>query len=313
MRGRGQDVRALGPDRDVAQASAEPAGANTRFGVVVLTMGNRPGDLEVALASLLAQRGVDLDVVVVGNGWQPTGLPAGVRGFGLADNLGIPAGRNAGVPLVAGELLFFLDDDAVLPRADVLARMAAQFGADPGLGLIQPRVVDPSGRAAPRRWTPRIRVGDAGHSSPAMNVWEGAVAIRRTAFDYADGWPEPFWYAHEGVELAWRVWDGGFHVRYDGGIEVHHPAIQPTRHAEFYRFQARNRVWLARRNLPLPVGLAYVAAWAAVGGARLRGREAWRETLRGYRIGLREPGGDRRPMRWRTVWRMTRAGRPPLL
>jgi hypothetical protein len=45
--------------------------------------------------------------------------------------------------------------------------------------------------------------------------------------------------------LAWRVWDGGFHVRYDGEIEVYHPAIQPTRIAEFYRFQARNRVWLA--------------------------------------------------------------------
>ena len=38
------------------------------------------------------------------------------------------------------------------------------------------------------------------------------------------------------------------HVRYDGAIEVFHPAITPTRHPEFYRFQARNRVWLARRN-----------------------------------------------------------------
>ena len=100
-----------------------------------------------------------------------------------------------------------------------------------------------------------------------MNVWEGAVAIRRDAFEYAGGWPEPFWYAHEGIELAWRVWDGGFHVRYDGEIEVHHPAIQPTRHAEFYRFQARNRVWLARRNLPLPVGVLYVLVWAGVSAA----------------------------------------------
>ena len=53
-----------------------------------------------------------------------------------------------------------------------------------------------------------------------MHVWEGAVAIRRDAFEYAGGWPAPFWYAHEGIELAWRVWDGGFHVRYDGEIEV---------------------------------------------------------------------------------------------
>jgi GT2 family glycosyltransferase len=284
-----------------------------RFGVVVLTMGNRPDDLNRGLATLLSQREVDLDVVVVGNGWQPVGLPAGVKAHGLSENLGIPAGRNAGVSLVEGEWLFFLDDDACLPSDDILARMAAQFAADPTLGMIQPRVVDADGREAPRRWTPRVRVGDAARSSPAMNVWEGAVAIRRDAFEFAGGWPEPFWYAHEGVELAWRVWDGGFHVRYDGDIEVHHPAIQPTRHPEFYRYQARNRVWLARRNLPLPVGVLYVLVWVGVSALRLRSRTALIETLRGYRIGLTEPGGERRPMRWQTIWRMTRAGRPPVI
>ena len=284
-----------------------------KFGVIVLTMGNRPDDLRRGLASLLSQRDVDLDVVVVGNGWQPIGLPQGVKANGLAENLGIPAGRNAGVNFVDGELLFFLDDDARLPANDILARIAAQFAADPTLGMIQPRVVDPHGLEAPRRWTPRVRVGDPGRSSAAMNVWEGAVAVRRDAFEFAGGWPEPFWYAHEGVELAWRVWDGGFHVHYDGKIEVYHPAIRPTRHAEFYRFQARNRVWLARRNLPLPVGVIYVLDWTAVSAIRLRSRTAWRETLRGYRIGLAEPGGERRPMNWRTIWRMTLSGHPPII
>lgn len=284
-----------------------------KFGVVVLTMGNRPDDLKRGLTSLTSQRDVEVDVVVVGNGWQPVGLPDGVKAKGLPENLGIPAGRNAGVSLVEGELLFFLDDDACLPEDDILARMAAQFEADPTLGMIQPRVVDPDGREAPRRWIPRVRVGDPTQSSPAMNVWEGAVAVRRAAFEFAGGWPEPLWYAHEGIELAWRVWDGGFYVRYDGEIEVHHPAIQPTRHAEFYRFQARNRVWLARRNLPLPVGVIYVLVWAGVSALRLRSRPALFETLRGYRIGLTESGGQRRPMSWRTIWRMTRAGRPPII
>jgi GT2 family glycosyltransferase len=284
-----------------------------KFGVVVLTMGNRPDDLDRGLVSLLSQRDVDLDVVVVGNGWQPTGLPEGVKAKGLPENLGIPAGRNAGVSLVSGDLLFFLDDDACLPRDDILARMAAQFAADPTLGMTQPRVVDPSGRPAPRRWTPRVRVGDPAHSSPAMSVWEGAVAIRREAFEFAGGWPAPFWYAHEGIELAWRVWDGGFYVRYDGEIEVFHPAIQPTRHSEFYRFQARNRVWLARRNLPLPVGVLYLLAWTGISAVRLRSRIAWLETLRGYRIGLAKPAGERRPLSWRTIWRMTRAGHPPII
>ena len=283
------------------------------YGVVVLTQGERPTDLERALRSLLAQSGVELDIVVVGNPWKATGLPEGVRSVALRKNKGIPGGRNAGAPLVSGDLLFFLDDDASLPEPDTLDRMAAMFAADPQLGLIQPRVVDPDGAPAPRRWTPRVLVGDPARSSPAMNVWEGAVAIRREAFEFADGWPSRFFYAHEGIELAWRVWDAGFVVRYAGEIEVHHPAIAPTRHAEFYRFQARNRVWLARRNLPWPVNLIYVLDWAAVGGVRLRSREAIRETLRGYRMGLRKPAGKRRPISWRTIWRMTKAGHPPII
>ena len=96
-----------------------------RFGVVVLTMGRRPDDLRRGLQSVRAQHGVETDVVVVGNGWQPEGLPTGVRAHPLSENVGIPAGRNAGVPEVAGDLLFFLDDDASLGDSDTLARLAA--------------------------------------------------------------------------------------------------------------------------------------------------------------------------------------------
>ena len=91
------------------------------------------------------------------------------------------------------------------------------------------------------------------------------------------------------IELAWRVWDCGYQVRYDGAIEAHHPAVQPTRHAEFYRFQARNRIWLARRNLPLPVGVIYVMVWIVISGLRLRSKMAVVETVRGYWLGLSRP------------------------
>ena len=62
--------------------------ARPKFGVVVLTMGKRPDDLDRGLVSLLNQRDVDLDVVVVGNGWRPTGLPDGVKARPLPENLG---------------------------------------------------------------------------------------------------------------------------------------------------------------------------------------------------------------------------------
>ena len=283
-------------------------------GAVVLSMGTRPVDFPRALESLLAQQGVELDVVVVGNGWEPVGLPAGVRAVALPENVGIPAGRNAGVAHVGGDYLFFLDDDAWIPDVGTLAELARQFAADPALGLVQPRVVDPSGMTSPTRWIPRMRKGDPARPSDAFSVWEGAVALPRAVFERTGGWPAEFFYAHEGIELAWRVWDTGHTVRYAGELTVHHPAIDPRRHAYYYRLNARNRVWLARRNLPVLLEPAYVGTWTAVQVARSwRDREAMRAWFGGFREGWREDPGQRRPISWRTVARMTRRGRPPVL
>jgi GT2 family glycosyltransferase len=279
----------------------------------VLTQGRRPADLELGLRSLLSQVGVDLDIVVVGNGWRPVGLPDGVRAVALPQNVGIPAGRNAGVPHVHGDLLFFLDDDARLRDEDALARFAALFRAEPAVGLIQPRVVDPDGRPAPRRWTPRLRVGDPGRSSDVAALWEGAVAVRREIFAQIGGWADEFFYMHEGVDLAWAVWDAGARVHYAADIVALHPVVLSTRHGDFYRLAVRNRIYLARRRLPLPVAAVYLTVWTVLTMLRARNRHALSESLRGAVDGIRGDAGPRRPISWRTVWRMARAGRPPVI
>lgn len=290
--------------------------AGRSVGVVVLTQGTRPDDLDRALASVAAQTDVELDVVVVGNGGPTVELPPGVRGHRLPDNRGIPAGRNAGVPLVRGELLFFLDDDARLPDEGFLAEAARRFAADPGLGVIQPRVQTPDGTTL-GRWIPRIRKGDPQRSSPVTTLWEGALVVRRSAFEAAGGWGDPYWYAHEGIELAWRVWDAGFSVWYAGDLRCEHPPINPERHEEYYRNNARNRVWLVRRNLPWAVGVAYLTNWTVIQLARSlpsrRGRASLRPWCAGLVAGFTEDPGARRPMRWRTIARMAREARAPII
>ena len=282
------------------------------IGCIVLTQGRRPAELAAALDSLAAQVGVQLDVVVVGNGWQPEGLPAGVRAVALAEDMGIPAGRNAGVGTAGGELLFFLDDDARLAAPDALARVAARFD-DPALGMLQLRVRSSDGGPAPRDWVPRLRVGDPGRSSEVTAVWEGAVAVRRTVFEQAGGWPEEFRFAHEGIDLAWRVMDTGRRVFYAGDIEVLHPSYRTAPHDYSAYYGARNRVWLARRHLPLLLGVLYVGGFMARTLPLLRSPARAGAALRGYRDGLREPCGERRRLRVNTLWRMTRAGRPPVM
>jgi GT2 family glycosyltransferase len=283
------------------------------FACVVLTQGRRPEDLRLALDSLLRQQGVDIDVVVVGNGWEPNGLPGGVRGIGLPEDAGIPGGRNAGVPEARGEVLFFLDDDASLEDVGALARVAKVL-EDETIGLLQLRVVPRDGGEPRRDWVPRLRTGDRARSSDVTAVWEGAVAIRRRVFDQVGGWPAEFRHAHEGIDLAWRVMDAGYRVRYEGGAAALHPAqAAPMPHSYSAYFGARNRVWLARRHLPLPLGAVYVLMFALRTVPRLRSRQAVREAARGYRDGLRGPCGKRQKLRLRTLARMTLAGRPPII
>jgi GT2 family glycosyltransferase len=281
---------------------------------VVLTQGRRPDDLARALGSVVAQRDVSLDIVCVGNGWEPVDLPDGVAALALPENLGIPAGRNAGVSRVGGEYLFFLDDDASIPSPTFLSDAIDLLRADPRIGMIQPRVVDPSGATNPRRWTPRIRKGDPTESSPVFSVWEGAVLLPRAVFDATGGWAEPFFYAHEGIELAWRVWDQGLITWYAGQLVANHPAIEPTRHSYYYRLNARNRVWLAKRNLPAVIVPIYVGAWTGIQILRWARRPAaLRAWFGGWLAGWRENAGERRPLSWRTVLRMAAAGRPPIV
>jgi GT2 family glycosyltransferase len=284
-----------------------------RIGVVVVTQGTRPEDLARCLDSLRRQRGVLVDVVVVGNGWTPSGLPEGVRALGLPDNLGPPAGRNAGVPVVAGDLLFFLDDDAELDDEEVLHRGARLFAERPSLGAVQFRIVDPRGETQ-RRWVPRLRVGDPARGGPAFALCEMAVMARREAFTAVGGWPGSFFFCHEGVDLTWRLWDARWEVWYATQLVARHPTTAATRHGDvFYRLNARNRVWVARRNLPAALIAPYLLLRAATTLARMtRQPRAVLVWLAGFVEGWRTDAGPRRPMRWATVWRLTRLGQPPV-
>jgi GT2 family glycosyltransferase len=125
--------------------------------------------------------------------------------------------------------------------------------------------------------------------------------------------PGSFFFAHEETDLAWRALDAGWRIRYDAGATMCHPTTPPSRHAVYFRMNARNRVWLARRNLPLPLVPVYLGVWTALTVARVHDRASLLVWARGFWEGWRTDPGPRRPMSWSTVLRMTRLGRPPVI
>ena len=160
---------------------------------------------------------------------------------------------------------------------------------------------------------PRLRVGDPARSSEITLPWEGAVSVRRDVFEQVGRWSADFRFMHEGIDLGWRIMDAGYRMRYAGDIIVLHPSTAGRPRWYSYYFGARNRVWLARRHLPLPLGVIYVIAFALRTVPRLKSRRAVQASARGYRDGLLGPSRGRKPLRARTLLRMTRAGRPPIM
>ncbi|MGP4111901.1 glycosyltransferase family 2 protein [Streptomyces sp. 4N509B] len=292
--------------------------AQLRIGAVVLTRGDRPEELRTLLDSVARQDGEPVDVVVVGNGSGLPELPVGVRSVELPENLGIPGGRNVGIEAFGPggcdvDVLLFLDDDGVLPDHGTAEAVRAAFDADPQLGIISFRIADPVSGDTQRRHVPRLRASDPLRSSEVTTFLGGATAVRTQVFQQVGGLPEHFFYAHEETDLAWRALDAGWRIAYRADLVLHHPATLPSRHPLYHRMTARNRVWLARRNLPLPLVPVYLAVWLMITLARRPSREGLKAWLGGFTEGWRTPCGPRHPMRWRTVWRLTRLGRPPIV
>ncbi len=293
-----------------------PAVHRHAVAVVVLTQANRPEELRRALASVRAQRGVDLQLVLVVNGAQAEDaarlvlprLEADDRFIVLQENAGIPGGRNIGAAAAQADVVMFLDDDAELLGPDVLAGVADRFEADTGLGALAIRLLDHEGRTQ-RRHVPRIGSRSFARSGAVTHFIGAACAVRADAFEAVEGFEQRFFYAMEESDLSWRLLDAGWSLWYAADLTAYHPRTTPSRHPGHVLLTARNRFWAAWRSLPVLVALAYVATWTVL--AVVRGGPV-RQVLAGYRQAwaARPP---RRPMRWTTVWRMTRLGRPPVL
>jgi GT2 family glycosyltransferase len=280
---------------------------------IILTMGDRPAELDRAIASVVAQQGDPAEIIVVANGVDVPPIPDGVRSLRLPDNVGIPAGRNAGADLSSGELVLYLDDDGWLPETGALERLRADFAADARLGIVSMRIADPETGQTQRRHVPRVGRTDPLVSSYVTTFQGGASIVRRAVLDQVGGLPGAFFYAHEESDLAWRALDAGWSIRYDAQVLMYHPATAPSRHASYYRMNARNRVWLARRRLPWPLVGVHLGVWLGITVARVRDPRLLRTWLGGFVEGWRTDPGERRAMRWSTVWRMARLGRPPVI
>ncbi|MER5735607.1 MULTISPECIES: glycosyltransferase family 2 protein [unclassified Streptomyces] len=291
--------------------------ARPRVGVAVLTMGTRPAELGALLDSVAMQDEPAARIVVVGNG---TGslpaLPDGVTGVELPENRGVTGGRNVAIDTLRSfgdvDVLVDLDDDGLLVDTDVFRRLVDLYETEPKLGVVSFRIADETGETQ-RRHIPRLGAKDPMRGGEVTTFLGGGHGLSMPMLDRIGGWPEDFFFAHEETDLAWRALDAGWRIRYAPELLLQHPKTSPARHDVYYRMTARNRVWLAKRNLPAPLVPLYLVVWVLLTVARTRSVRGLRSWFAGFAEGLKAPAGPRRPMRWSTVLRMTKLGRPPII
>ena len=146
---------------------------------VVLTMGNRPVELQRAVDSLAPDA-----VTTVINGGSSDLVDAPAQVVELSENLGVPGGRHEGARAGTAEVIGFLDDDAELCGES--SRIIAAFATDPSLGAVALRLVDENGETA-RRHVPRLGGRHPERSGDVALFLGVACVVRREDSEQAGG------------------------------------------------------------------------------------------------------------------------------
>lgn len=269
------------------------------------------GYLERCLQSL-GDAGVPV-VVVVENGTD-AGTEAEARAGGAdwieaGDNLGYGRAANLGAGqagVADAEYLLICNSDIEIEPGSVDV-LAAALDADPSIGAVGPRILNPDGTlypsartfpnmvdamghglfglVAPRnRFTRRYRMLDWDHAGTAMVGWiSGACFLaRRTAWDAVRGFDPAFFMYLEDVDLCWRLNEAGWRISYEPRAEVLHVQgvstdLHPYRmlvahHRSLWLFARRTTAGVERLALPVVfVGLMGRLAVAVI-RRRLAGR-----------------------------------------
>jgi GT2 family glycosyltransferase len=312
---------------------------------VVIPSWNSRGLLPRCLDSLAGQ-GVATEVLVVDNGSTDGTVELleerGVGHLALPRNRGFAAAVNLGVARTAAPAVLALNADTVL-EPGALAALAAALAADPGLGGVQPRILQlegggaASGEAAlgdpeaARLYSAGMALSRDGRAfelgageaqGPAarepreiFGVCGAACLLRRELFTDLGGYAESYFSFYEDVDLNVRAQVAGWRFGYVPGAVVWHLgnaswlANAPQPGAWNARLVARNRVATQAKFVPARA-LPRIAAVEAGSLLRAARRRRLAATMRGKLEGLaRLPRSLRERRRLRAEGDLTRAQR----
>jgi GT2 family glycosyltransferase len=249
---------------------------------VIITY-NRPADtLELLqnIATLHAAADLLHDIIVVNNASsqdysavnryiaQTPALP--FQFIEAGENLGVTRGRNFALQFAKGELVIFLDDDAVLQNPDALLNVVKAFN-HPGLDNRSVAIVSfkvlyydtlqMQVNALPHKAFEKYKNKDTFYTYYFAG---GAHAIRNSVLQQVGNLPDEFFYGMEEYDLSYRVLNNGFCIKYDASIVMLHKESPLGRKpkSEKQRMMWVNKSKVAYRYLPMQYFYSTAITWS---------------------------------------------------
>jgi GT2 family glycosyltransferase len=267
-----------------------PASLLPRMSVVICTY-NGSATLRDCIEGVLALDYPDYEVIVVSDGSTDDAarIAAACEGVRVIEtpNRGLSSARNTGMNAATGEILAYIDDDAI-PDPDWLKHLARTFASGPYAAVGGPNVLPPGSNAiaqcvanAPGGPTHvLLSDGDAEHI-PGCNM-----AIRKEALERIGGFDPQFRAAGDDVDVCWRLLDSGERIAFSPGAAVlHHRRGSVLDYLRQQRGYGKAEALLERKH-PEKFSAAGQVDWAGRlygnGAAQHRGGWRWRVYYGGW-------------------------------
>lgn len=231
------------------------------FSIITLNW-NRKEDVGRTLDSMRSQSYVPKEIIVVDNGSTDGSVESlkssapDVRLVELPENLGVE-GYNRGIQEANGEYVMLVDNDMDLLQPDTMEKALVYFNANPKLGAVALQVRLQDHRTlSPNSPKYSESKGDSTNGYPCSTFDGGGVAFRKSVLKQVGPYLPHFFVYHSEVELATRIWDAGYEIRYFPDIAVSHRESPVSRNPRMHTFYAtRNYLWYVWLYYPAGMGL----------------------------------------------------------
>jgi GT2 family glycosyltransferase len=261
-----------------------------RISVIVCTY-NGAKTLRSCLEGILTLHYPNYEVIVVSDGSTDASavIAASYEGVRVIETpqQGLAAARNSGMDAAHGEILAYIDDDAI-PDPDWLSHIAAAFSSGPYAAVGGPNVLPPDSSAvaecvanAPGGPTHVLVSDREAEHIPGCNMTIRAAALREIA-----GFDPQFRAAGDDVDVCWRLLDCGHRIAFSPGAVVwHHRRSSIRGYLRQQRGYGTAEALLERKH-PEKYSAAGHVDWAGRlygnGAAQHRGGWRWRVYYGGW-------------------------------